>query len=108
MNDSEKLVRANKMLHDFDELLKGSGITYCFSVGKDNTFISSGSSTSTTQMTTCLASIISGMGSIILSNGYELHQFAELLTEATNMAFEKLGSGKKEGKLIVGPWREKV
>lgn len=101
---SEALEKGIKLVHEFEKLVAGTDVTYIVSVGKDNTFTSCSGATDTTQMMSCIASIMATTGEHFMRNDFELHHFAKLLDEAAKMAFEKLKVKPPEGKLIVGPW----
>ncbi len=112
MSKSKSEVReeAERHLQALASLLSNTELTCLASIGEGATFSSIGILNSPQEISTVLASVILKTGQILLSNeGFELVHLTDLLTEATNMAFEVLNAEQKEpGKLIVGPWGRKV
>ena len=101
---SEALEKAHKIAKDLEDTLKGTTITYSFSVGENGTYAAGSRATSVEQTLCCLAAIIGSAGGLFIHNGFELEDFMKLVDQAKEIALEKLNVKAPEGKLIIGPW----
>lgn len=111
MTQAETQQKALRLFKALDDLLTDTdhGLTYTYSIGKDAKFSSNARGISVEDMTCCMAMSIYAQARIFIDSGLEPKHFADVIEEAVRMAYAVIkGREEEKGKIIVGPWAEKM